>query len=392
MNDSPENKDKIIDNYDGIYFAAILFKHKWFIIITVFVVTAASVIISLNLKNEFKSTVSVVPPKSSASMLESAMGNISSALKDFGLSKIGGAGGGAGYDFQVILDSRSIQDSLIKEFNLIQRYEIDDSLMLYAREELGANLDITYEKEGNYTISVWDTDPDTASIMANYIVELANRKGLELFRMEAKANSEYLSGRMRYTDSMMTIKADSLARFSRENSVYYPEEQARAISGALADLKAKKVESEIYYELFKSNFGENDPYTMFQKKINEELKEQLNEIQDKPGFAGNFTISEAAGVGIEYFRLYAEVETYGKIKALLTPMLEKAKIDETQNSISLFVVDEAIPADKKDRPKRSFIVAGSCLGSFILAIMFVVIKYSVRNFRLKYKEFESKLG
>jgi uncharacterized protein involved in exopolysaccharide biosynthesis len=118
----------------------------------------------------------------------------------------------------------------------------------------------------------------------------------------------------------------------------------------------------------------------------DELRKKLEEAQQKPGFAGNFALSDATSVGLEYMRLYAEIETLTKVKLFLVPLLEEARLNEVRQKQALYIVDPPTLAEKKSRPKRSFIVAGAALGSFVLSILFVILVNSYKNFKKQYKQ------
>lgn len=374
---------------DAAKLSFLIFKHKWFIIIFVFVITAASVVYTLLQKNQYVATVSVVPPKTTSNLMEGALGNISSALKDFGLSKIGGQSMES-YSFMVVFESRSVIDSMIKRFDLPKRYDIPDSQMHFVRLEFLDRFEVTSEKMGNYTVSVWDEDPVMAAKMANNFVEIINEKAIDIFKTEATMNRKYIEKRLKVTDSLLAVIGDSLGKYSKDKMLISPEDQAKSISTAYSELKAKSIESEVMFEIFKNTYGINDPLTKFQENMLSELKNELNKAENIPGFAGNFSMKDATGVGIEYMRLYAEYETFTTVKAILMPMLEKARLDEARSSNSLIVMDEAIPPQKKDRPKRSVIVLGSAFGAFVLAI---IILLSINNYRIlrnNYKKFAQK--
>ena len=189
--------DKVLTEFDSVYFTGLLYKYKKTIIIVVVIATIASVIISLLLPNWYASTSSLIPPKQSSSLIQGALGNISSALKDFGLTKMGGSGGGAEqYSFLVVLESRTVKDSIIKLFNLPKRYEIEEYIMTNTRKELESNIEITYESEGNYTITIWDKDPDTAAAMVKAYIDIANGIGKDIFNRDARNNRMHLEKRL----------------------------------------------------------------------------------------------------------------------------------------------------------------------------------------------------
>jgi uncharacterized protein involved in exopolysaccharide biosynthesis len=77
-------------------------------------------------------------------------------------------------------------------------------------------------------------------------------------------------------------------------------------------------------------------------------------------------------------RILGEFEAYTKLKSFMLPTLEQARLDRMKNTPSLLVVDEPIASDKKDRPKRSLIAAGSGLGAGILVIL---VLFSIRSWK-----------
>ena len=98
-------------------------------------------------------------------------------------------------------------------------------------------------------------------------------------------------------------------------------------------------------------------------------------------------MTNATDIGLEYARLYTEFETFSKVKAFLIPTLEKTRLDLNKNINNLFVVDQAIPADKKDRPKRSLIVVGAIFGGFILSIFFIIVFHRTKNLLKQIKQY-----
>lgn len=392
MTDYMENEGKIPQaEFDGNYFFAFLFKKRWFIIIFSGIITIASVIYSFNTDVYFKSTVNAVQPRSMDGGMEGMLGSLSSTLKDFGLTKLGGGGGNETYTFMVIMQSRSVIDSMIAEFNLPEVYDIPDSTMDLVRKEFTGNLMVELMKDGNYLISIWDQSPERASIMANKFVEFANLEAERIFREEIRLGREQLERRLDVTDSTIAGLTDTLETFSRKNLIFSPEDQMKTIGQSIAEMKALEINYEIMYEYYKNVYGADDPEAESIKKLLEQTRQQMTQAKNEPGYLGNFTLYEASEVGIEYMRIYTELEAYFKVKTFLVPMVEKARLDEERSVKSLIVLDEAIPAEKKDKPKRAFIVLGAAAGSSVLAIFILLVYNSYRSFRRKYNTLKGDL-
>lgn len=388
MTETPENQP---NKFDGLYGLMIIFRNRWFVIAFTVIATAASVFYSLNVDLWYAATTNAVPPSREDASLSGAMSGISSALKDFGLTKLSG-GGGESYTYLVMLESRNVIDSIIHKYNLPERYELSDTMMSKVRKAFSANYDINYTREGNFLITVWDTNPDTAAMMANDFIHYSNQLAVKIYRQETINNRKHLENRIRQTDSNIVALAEQLASYSKKYQIFAPEDQAKAISLSLSELQALQMQNEIKYKTYKKIYGENDPLTKTFKGVLEETNQRIIEAKQDKGFAGNFALEDITSVAVDYMRIYTELETFSKVKAILLPMLEEVRLDENKNINNLYVVDEAIAPDKKDRPKRSVIVAGTFLGSFVFSIVLIFLVHGYKRFNVKYRETMKKLN
>jgi capsule polysaccharide export protein KpsE/RkpR len=377
----------IIRENESLETLAILLKYKWVIILFTFAFTLASVFYAYNVDVQYKSTINVVPPSSSPDgMLGGALSGITSKLKDFGITKVaGGAGGGQSYDLSVLMESRTVLDSMIKKYNLIEEYGTKDNSLEITRKILRENIKIVNYKEGNIEFSVWDKDPDIAADMANEFVNIVNSKARQMNKQETESNLKYLEKRIARTDSILVVVGDSLSYYSKKYQIYSPEDQAAVYSEVLADLNAGVMKAETEYEITKNKLGEQDPYTQMLKDYVIQTRKKLEESKTKPGLIGNFSLDNVSRVGMEYMNLYSEYEAHSKMKLFLLPTLEKSKLDLNSKNNFLYVVDKAVPAENKDRPRRSYIVLGTLAGSFILSIILVLFinGYNTIKKRLK---------
>ena len=380
----------IIRENESIEVLATLLHRKWIIIIFTLVFTIGSVFYAMNMDVQYKSTVNVVPPSNAADgLLGGALSGISSKLKDFGITKVAGGGsGGQSYDLSVLMESRTVLDSMVNRFNLIKTYKVEKNSKELARKTLRSNIEIVNYKEGNIEFSVWDANPDKAAEMANEYVRIVNSKAVVMNKKEAAANITYLEQRLNHTDELIKLLGDSLSVYSKKYQIYSPEDQASVYSEALSDLTATVMKAETEYEITKNKLGENDPYTVMLKDYVGEARKKLQQSKTQPGLIGNFSLNDVSKVGMEYMRLYTEYEAHSKMKIYLMPTLEKTKLDLVTNNNYLFVVDEAIPAENKDRPKRSYIVLGTFAGAFILSIVLVLFLNMYNNVKLRLRNFK----
>jgi len=357
-----------------------LLRRWWVVALVTVVVGVAAYLYARSLPVFFKATINCVPPRSDNSIMGNALGGLSNTLKDIGLSKMAGKSS-EGYEFIVLLYTRALRDSMIKRYKLHEEYDLQGESMLSVREEFDKNLEIEYMQEGNYTITIWSRSPEKAAEMCEGFVEEANAITNRVQREEATKAASYLETRMAKMDSSLNALSDSLAMFARKYLIFSPPDQARAASTALATGKAQVLQQETLLGLLQQSYGADDPQVRTQRQLVTELQKQYSRMETQPGIAGKLSISDGAGVGVRYMRVYSEFEAFSRIKAFLMPTLEQTHLDMNKTSPSLLVIDHPEPAEKKDKPKRTLIAGGAALGAGILTTCWFMIAFAWSQYK-----------
>ena len=349
----------------------LLVRRSWLIGIITIVAAAAGYFYSLSLPIYYKSTVNCVPARTDQNTLGGGLGGLGSTLKDIGLTKLGGKQGES-YEFAVILFTKSIRDSMIKRFELVKEYNLEGKPRGDLLDEFENNVEVNLHAEGNYEITIWSKDAEKAVKMCSTFVDFTNQVANRMARLDAEQTTTYLEKRVQHMDSAMNAVSDSLSTFSKTYLMFSPVDQAQAAAGAMSDLKATLLQQETVLGLLQSSYGADDPQVKSQQALVNQLQVQYGDLLSKPGFAGNFPITDAAGIGARFLKFSAEFEAFAKLKAFLMPTLEQAQLDQRKNTPSLLIVDQPEIADRKDRPKRAMITAGAGVGAGILTIIILL--------------------
>lgn len=371
---------------DVVRILVLIIKQRMLIgIVTLIAIIVSGIISFVFLPNWYASSVNAVPAKRSSGGLEALAGGLSSALKDVGLARVGGKSSGENYSFTVILNSRRMKDTMITLFRLHTVYKLDSTEWIDLRKAFDENVFVSNEADGNYVITALHTDRNTAAAMAMKMFELGNFFADEIFQTEAKTSLGMMEKRFHQNEQSLMDTRDTLTKFSRRYKLYAPLDQAKAAASAIADLRVQQYQQELKVEMARSIYGEEDGATQTQRRALEKITQQASRAENQPGLVGNFALGSSADISLEYMRLYADLEVFTKIKAFLIPSLEQARQDLQRRQPSLILLDPAVPADKKDRPKRSLIIGGSALGALIFAIAFVILRDRYRSVRATYK-------
>ncbi|MCX8167293.1 MAG: Wzz/FepE/Etk N-terminal domain-containing protein, partial [Candidatus Micrarchaeota archaeon] len=253
------------DEIDLLDLLLVLAKRKKLILYLTFGCAFLTAIISLIMTPIHKAETKILPPQSSG-------GGIASQLisQMAGGLDIGGLAGKTPADLYVgMLKSRTIADRIIDRFDIMnkEKFKSRDSARSFVIEKK-AKFQVD-KKSGLITIAVEDKDPQRASDIANaYVEELKNlTKGLAI--------SEASQRRLFYEEQLKDVKEalikaeNDIKIFQEKTGALQIDEQAKAIIGGIADLRAKIAAKEVELKVLRTFATPQNPDY---QKAEEELK------------------------------------------------------------------------------------------------------------------------
>ncbi len=372
------NKEEAISEQKGVSFLDyinVVWRWGKFIAINTLVIAVCAIIISLVLPKWYKATASILSPKDQG--LLNFFGGANSVIRGLSsLPKIGGFGQNPGaFNYFAILKSRSAMESVVKEFNLMQVYGIDNGSMEDAIKVLNGNVAFEFQDDDYITIDIYDKDPNRAAAIANYFVDILNTMSINLATREAKNNREFIERRLDSTRENLRKAEDALAKFQERKGIMMTPEQTSTIS-AIADLFALKAKKEIEIAILERTVTQSN-------EVLNQLKLELSELDKK--------LATFPQAGVESFRLYRDMATEQKILEVLIPLYEQAKINEQKDVPVLLVLDKAIPPERKAKPQRLLIVLSSTTLFFFFSILLAFTMQAILRRKEALKTFEKKI-
>lgn len=363
----------------------VLLRHWKFLVAASALAAAVALVYALTLPNWYRSDSSFLPPQGQSGLLESVTGGLSSTLKSFGIAGFGGEG--EGYSYIAILESRRMGEILAKEFNLTKVYDIGDGSMEKTLKALEANSEFSYEEDGRVVISVWDTDPARAAAIAGAYFRHLNEISTELNSSEARNNRAFVE--LQYfgiRDSLHKLEGQ-FAAFQKRTKIFSLEEQTKATISAAGELYAQLGLQKVYLGMLERNMGKDDAEVRAQRALVQELEKQVpglgdNELTGLLGQEGTDLPEE----GLNYLRLYRDIEILSKLQAFLLPMYQQSIIEEQKKMHVLVPLDQPSAPERKDRPKRSVYVLAAGFSALALAIAFVLLRERFRFYRTAYPD------
>jgi len=372
---------------------SVIVRRRWLLVVNFLIVAIVSVIYSLLLPKWYTGTASVIPPTQSVSPLSAvtsgSLGNIVEGITGIGGENIG--------LYLAILDSRTMKKSVLDAFALVRLYGFKDKYYIEdVYKELAQRVSINFDDDqGIINVSVLDKNPRLAAQIANYFVQQLDIINKQLSVEKARRERIFLEQRveMNYRDIEKAEKA--LKEFQQaHNAISIPDQMTAAIKTA-AELKAQLIALQVQYEVLSANVSPEHPSLKDLKNQIRQLKEKLVEFNSAsrefgegggifPGFA------EVPDLMYQYTDLYREVEIQNTLLEFLLPQYEAAKIQEAKDTPTIQVLDYAVPAEKKTKPKRAKIVIFACLFCTLITIIFIFVEDYFRNLKQRsYNDFKS---
>lgn len=278
-----------------------------------------------------------------------------------------------------ILNSRTIQDDLIHQFDLRRVYRVRDEGS--ARKKLASKTTIDDDKEtGNLTIKVADRDPSRArDLNAAYLADL-DKLIVQMSTSTARREAMFLEDRLKSVKADLDATERALSQYSSRSATVSPDAQERAalenISRVQADLIAAEAELHALEATYEAN---NVRVRAAQAKV-AELRSQLQRMsepdKDVPVPSGDAeslpSIRKLPLLGAAYSDLYRNATLQESLYAMLTKQYETAKVEEAKEIPTVRVLDPPDLPERKSSPHRVIIVISGALLSLILAALWIV--------------------
>jgi len=303
-----------------------------------------------------------------------------------GLGALGGlAGAAAGIKSPsdqtvALLQSRAVQDALIDEFKLMERY--DEKYREDARKELAKNARIASgKKDGLISIEVDDKDPKVAADLANahltHLVRLSSRLALT----EAQQRRQFFEMQLQDTKAKLTTAETALRAGGVEPGALKANPVA-AVS-ALAQAQAQIAAQEVRIGAMRGYLAEGAPELRQALTELQALRAQVSKLEQSQapilGAAGVAGAPGAAGAQGDYVTRYRDYKYYETLFELFAKQYELARVDEAREGNKIQVVDAATPPERKSKPKKALIAVIAALAAGFALLLFVFVRQALRN-------------
>jgi tyrosine-protein kinase Etk/Wzc len=351
------------------------------------VVVLTTLLVSLMLPKIFESTATLLPQLDSNSGLGMGLGSLLSssvagtAAQSLGIS-LPGAPATPADVYRAMLKTRVMADEVIHKFNLMEHYEKET--MQDTRLALERATRIVVSKEKVIKVTVEDKDPQLAADIANFYVSNLDHLNQTLSVSKARENRKFIEQRVAETKHELVKVENALKEFQTQNRTVAIEAQSKAMIEATAMIQAQIMAQEVQLQVMGSYLSANNPEVAPVQSSIIELRKQLQTIETGksgkerlPGDRLRPAITSVPTLALEYGRLARDLKIHETLYALLISQYEQAKLAEARDTPTVQVLDPAIPAELKSRPKilLNLLIAGVL--SLLIAIFWAFLREAI---------------
>src|SRR5580700_11331731 len=319
-----------------------------------------SLVVVLLLPKGYEATAKLMPP-------ETGSGNgaaLMAALATRGAGMLGGLAGelmgvkGNGPVFVEILESRTVADRLIDEFQLSREYHT--TKIEYTRKQLEAHTKISEDrKSGVITITVTSRDPGRAAEMAQAYVGELDRLVSQLSTSSARRERIFLEERLVAVKSDLDDAATQFSEFASKNTAIDIPAQGKAMVEAAAVLQGQLIAAEAEASGLEKIYTVNNVRVRALRARIGELREQLqklggsnSQVEVRNDNSLYPSIRKLPLLGVTYADLFRRTKIEETVYELLTQQFELAKVQEAKEIPTVKILDSAVTPTVKSSPHR----------------------------------------
>ncbi|MSN25638.1 MAG: lipopolysaccharide biosynthesis protein [Geobacter sp.] len=360
------NNERKVDSLDLFVLVEGILNNRIFIFKFTCFAAFISIVFTLFLDNSYRSTAIILPPQQDSGLmgmlLGSSGGNLASLAGDI-------IGKGTPADMYVgILNSEEINDKIINRFKLMERY--DEKYRISTHKVLKKNTEMAVgKKDGLITITVDDKNPKLAADMANAYVEELGNLIVRLNTTDSLNNKVFYKQRLTKAKADLSTAENELKTFQLKNKILSITEQAQTTIVGLAQLKAQIALQEVQLATLQQQFTNSSHEVKSAKSSINNLYKQVAQLEGNGSISAIPSVGRVPVLGQQYLRLMREFKVQETLVELLTKSYEIESLNSEKNVNSLQVVQAARAPDKKNWPKRTFIVATITTVAFIISII-----------------------
>ncbi len=340
----------------------IIRRWKRFVTGAVALAAVVSVVVSLLLPNEYRSTAVFIPTNPQTADPDRLLDENVQQRGQLELSS-------RGEDLDRVItigESLPVAELIIRKFKLYEHYKADtpsdDDTENYVLGEFSSNLSLVHNDRDAIELSFADRDKKLAADVANVMVHVIDSVNQQLTFENRRTVLDLYRRRYQYLSTSFENSRRELVGARRRYGIFGLEMQGRYLAKEL-------IETETALRRAEASGGDVAG-----------LKRALRGLTKADG--GNLINVENYVRGTDSLNMFvARVANLQGRLVSARSAYESADLSLKGHISSLYQVQKAYPATRKFKPVRSLIVLGSVLAMFVLSVVFIALLELYRHHR-----------
>ena len=233
------------------------------------------------------------------------------------------------------------------------------------------------------TLSFSDRDPDFASDLVNYAIELLEQRFTTIGGNRNVTKRDQLESKLEDVRAQMTQIENEIKDFQSKHGVVTIESVASEQISTEAQVRSELIMKEVELKTYGDVSKVQDPADMRKVAERDNLAKLLDAL-DK-GFTQNSitlpTQRQLPALALQFSHLQRDLDIQEKVFELLTQQYELVKLQISGMDPILQVLDLAEAPDKKSGPSRGLICIIAAFAAFFLSSLFAFVIESVKNIK-----------
>ena len=362
------------DEINLLEYVILILKRKEFIIKPTLAAMVLAAVISLVIPPTYLAETKILPPQSGnssmASLMASQMAGMGIPVSALGVKTTNDL-------YMSLLKTKPVADYVIDKFDLMRKAKSREK----ARKVLADNLVVRDEKKsGIIIVGFQHRKPKQAADIANAYVEGLQDLNNKLAVTEAGQRRLFFEEQLKNAKENLIKSEENLKYFQQRTGTIKIDDEAKAVIGTVAEMRAKISAKEVQLRVMKSYATQENPDLQRLQDETFALKEELRKMESKnrPGDDSVPTVGKMSSLGTEYIRRMREFRYNEALYEILIKQFEAAKLDESKDAALLQIVEKAEAPEKRIKPQRRKIIVNTGALVLILSLVFVFLSsYSV---------------
>ena len=347
----------------------VLAKNKTLIIGLPLIVGVLAAVVVLLIPSKYTASARILPPVIGQSTTLALLGSMGGGIM--------GVGKNPSDIYVTMIKSRSVEDELIKNFDL-QRY-YNKEYKVDTRKAFEKDLSVKAGKEGVIEIEYEHRDPVKAAAVANGVVGALKDLNARLAITEAARRRVYFEHQLTLAKDHLSASEVSLKNYQEKTGVMEMDLQGSASLSQIATLEATIAAKDVQLAGMRSFATKHNPdYQRVQNEL-AGLRSELSKLQGSSRPTSGVMVSKGKmpEQGLEFAHRTRDVKYYETLYEIMAKQYEMAKADEAKEGALIQVVDEATPPERRSFPKRTMTVLLSMVVAFFVAILLAFVRNAI---------------